>query len=440
MSEAIKYKTKPFECWEKAKELRTDNYKEIATAREKGKLLISGGTESLISMPSGLGDYEFLGGEPYGASVSLDPRFAERCAEAAESKGYARDFCAYARNYIGSMFLNEYAFGGEFPKPDFCLQTHFCDTHGKWYQIVSEYEKVPYFCVDGFPFLWDETETSKKLKVDYIVSQLHDAIEWMEKVTGRKYDDEKLIEAINNECESTSLWAECCALNKTIPAPMDEKTMFSFYVIAVLMRQKKKSVEFYRMLRDEVKDRVENQIAAVSTERCRLLHDSQPPWAFIRIFRYLEKFGVVSVGAHYSFGLSGGWAKDEDGTWGPAKTPKQRGITLSSRDDALRTLAEWYLGHHTIARSLRFSGPGKNGFILDLLKQWHCQGMMIHLNRGCEGGAVGQMEVRLAALNAGIPVMTYEGNVADPREFDEARTMARIEAFMETLDLKKLTD
>ena len=33
--------------------------------------------------------------------------------------------------------------------------------------------------------------------------------------------------------------------------------------------------------------------------------------------------------------------------------------------------------------------------------------------------------------------MTFEGNMGDEREFDEARTMTRIDAFMETLGVKK---
>jgi benzoyl-CoA reductase subunit B len=40
-------------------------------------------------------------------------------------------------------------------------------------------------------------------------------------------------------------------------------------------------------------------------------------------------------------------------------------------------------------------------------------------------------------IEAGYPVMTFEGNMGDEREFDLNRTMARVDAFMETLDLKK---
>ena len=75
-----------------------------------------------------------------------------------------------------------------------------------------------------------------------------------------------------------------------------------------------------------------------------------------------------------------------------------------------------------------------------IAKDWNCQGVIMHLNRGCEGWAVGQLEVRRALVEAGFPVLAYEGNVADPREFDEPRTYARIDAFMESQGLKKLFD
>ena len=52
--------------------------------------------------------------------------------------------------------------------------------------------------------------------------------------------------------------------------------------------------------------------------------------------------------------------------------------------------------------------------------------------------AVGQLEVRRALVEQGFPVLTYEGNVADSREFDEARTFANINAFMEAQGLMKL--
>src|SRR3972149_11216682 len=94
----VKYKTRPLDSWKKAKELRLGHYRDIAKARDEGKLVVTGGTEGFISLPAGLGDYVFFGGEPYGASIGNAPEFAAACAEAVEARGFARDMCAYMRN------------------------------------------------------------------------------------------------------------------------------------------------------------------------------------------------------------------------------------------------------------------------------------------------------------------------------------------------------
>ena len=48
------------------------------------------------------------------------------------------------------------------------------------------------------------------------------------------------------------------------------------------------------------------------------------------------------------------------------------------------------------------------------------------------------MENRQAMAKAGIPIMTFEGNMGDEREFDEVRTQGRVDAFMEQLGLRRM--
>ncbi len=427
------YKTAPLKSWPKAKELRNLHYKNLHAAKEMGWLRITGGVEGVTPLLAGLGDFAYLGAEPWGATIATDPVFSQQCAEVMESKNYARDLCSYMRNYWGSMILNKSPFGGPFPKPDFCFQTHFCDSHAKWFQTVSEYFNVPYYGVDlpPGPYLPGRT----KVKADYVAAQLLDAIPWMEKVTGRKYDDEKLFQAVDNEVRACSLWAEICAFNKAIPAPLDQKSIFSLYVMAVLMRHEKCAVDFYTELRDEVKDRVANKIAALPTERCRLMDDSQPLWYFLDIYRYFEKYGAIVIGSIYSFGLMGAWEMKKDGTLVAKPVPKEK---FKSREQAVHHLAEMTIARMSFPST--FYGPIEmQANQMRVAKQWSVDGMVYHLNRGCEGSAMGQMENRIAFLKAGIPTMTYEGNMGDRREFNEAQTIDRIDAFMESMGLNKLT-
>lgn len=430
-----KYLTESLKSWQKAKEIRLNYYRNYAKAHEKGGLRWSGGAWSLDAIPAGLGDDVYsLTGEPYAASVSFDKDFSLKCLEAAEASGYARDLCSYMRNYWGSIILNKYAFGGDFPRPDFIWQSHICCSHAKWYQVANELEgnDIPYFCIDISIGAYKELTENR---LDYVVGQMHDGIEWLEKVTGRKYDDEKLIEAVNNTCRSTSLWAEICTLNKNIPAPLDEKSMYSLYVLGTLMKHSKVVADFYEELKDEVEDRIKRGIAAVANERCRIMTDTQPPWGFLNLFRYLERYGCLSIGSLYTFGLAGIWEIQEDGSLGPRKTPQQKGIKIKTRAEALRILADWDLSKLLYQQ---FYHPRiKTDMMLRIVKDWRVDAVFLHFNRGCEGLSLGIAENRLALREAGIPVLSFEGNMGDAREFDEAKTFAQIDAMMDTLGLKQ---
>jgi len=435
MTTGALYETKPLNCWAKAKEIREEYYRDYANAHENGGIRWAGGAWTFGAIPCGLGDDVWsLTSEPYGASIAANKAFSLRCLEATEKAGYARDLCSYMRNYWGSILLNEYVFGGPFPKPDFIWQDHICCSHAKWYQVVSDLEGgIPQFCIDVSVGPYHEINEHK---LDYVVGQMHDGIEWLQKTTGRTYDDGKLIEAVYQECRATALWAEISCLNKAKPAPLDEKTMYSLYVLGTLMKHSKVVADFYEELRDEVRWRVDNQIAAVANERCRLMSDTQPPWGFLSVFRYLEQFGAISVGSLYTFGLIGIFEVKPDGTWGPRTTPQEQGIEITDREQALRILADWNLSK---PEWQHFYSPHlKTEMMVRIAREWSLDGVMLHYNRGCEGLSIGIAENRLGLIEAGYPVMTFEGNMGDEREFDLPKTTARIDAFMETLGIKEI--
>ncbi|MFX0047027.1 MAG: benzoyl-CoA reductase, bzd-type, subunit O [Candidatus Hermodarchaeota archaeon] len=431
-----KYPTEALKCWNSAKSLRENYYRDFAEAHEKGGIRWVGGAWSFDAIPAGLGDDVYsLTGEPYGATIAFNDKFASECHEATEAKGYARDLCSYMRNYWGSILINKYAwpqFSEEFPKPDFIWQDHICCSHAKWYQVASDLEGgIPMFSIDVS--VGPYTERTEH-KIDYIVGQMHDGIKFLEKVTGRDYDDELLINAVHNEFRTCHYWAAICELNKTIPAPLDEKSMYSLYVLGTLRKSAQWAADFYeKELYPEVKDRVKRGIAAVGNEKCRIMTDTQPPWAFLRIFRYLEQYGCVSIGSLYTFGLIGLWEEKEDGTWGPKTIPE---IEITNRDEALRALADWNLSK---PEWQHFYHPKlKSDMMIRIAREWKLDGVFLHFNRGCEGLSLGIAENRLAIQKEGIPTMPFEGNMGDEREFDLERTMKRVDAFMESLGIEKI--
>ncbi|MCK9388914.1 MAG: benzoyl-CoA reductase, bzd-type, subunit O [Sulfuritalea sp.] len=435
MSARNNYPTEPLKLWGKAKQLREQYYANYAKARDNGGLRWSGSAWALDALPAGLGDDVFsLTGEPYAASIAHERKFARECMDAAESVGFARDLCSYMRIYWGSVQLDRFLFGGKFPRPDFIFQTQICCSHSKWYQHVAGEEKVPQFYLDVGVGPYHELNATR---LDYVTNQLHDGIEFLEKSTGRKFDDEKFIKAVKNEMRSTSRWADICALNKIKPAPLDEKTMYSLYVLATLSKSSQWCADFYDELYDEVKDRVARGIAAVSNETCRIMSDTQPPWSFLKMFRYLETYGAVSVGSLYTFALQGIWENQPDGSWGGRSLPWENGVAMNDRDTVLRLYADWNLSK---PQWQHFFDPRlKTEMMLRIVREWQVDGVMLHLNRGCEGLSLGIMENRLGIAKAGVPVMSFEGNMGDEREFDEGRVRAQVDAFMEQLGLRRQT-
>ena len=443
MDEKELYPTEPLKCWKKAKELRFRYYKDYVEAKERGGIRWSGSGWAFHSLPSGLGnDVYSVTGEPYGATNAFFSEFSVQCLEAAESAGIARDLCGYLRNYWGGIILDKFILPDgtiiEWPKADFLFSAHVCCSHSKWYQRAGELEGgLPMRAIDVSVGPYPNIE-DREGAVKYVTEQMNDSIEWMKKVTGRDYSDELLIEAINNECRSLSLWAEICSYNKNIPAPLDEKTMFSLYVLTLLNPHAKEITDFYQELRDEVKDRAERGIAAAANERFRVITDSQPPWSALKVFRYLEReYGAISVGSWYTFGLTGAWDEERDGTFVPLKTPEERGLRLNTREEALKAYADFRLRNwgwqffQSIDERIDITNK--------LIDQWKVDAYISHLNKGCEGTSIGQLEVRLALLERNVPVMTFEGNMADERDFDFDRTIARIDSFVDALGLKKST-
>ncbi len=80
----------------------------------------------------------------------------------------------------------------------------------------------------------------------------------------------------------------------------------------------------------------------------------------------------------------------------------------------------------------------KSEMMLAIARGWKVDGVLLHLNRGCEGSSMGVPENRLAILEAGFPTIAFEGSMADARDVDEASTKARLDAFMDLLKVKKL--
>lgn len=424
------YETRPLDCWQRMKELRRDHVRHLWESKEKGVPLIIGTAEIFQALPAGLGDYAGFGFGPNFGKIIRDPNLTAQCLEALEAKGYGRDICGICRVNLGSMLvgLQTLARSGQIVQPDFCYQIHACDPLGKASQFISEYYNIPYFVLDIPPII---NETTR----EYLLTQMLDAIEWMEKVSGGKYEDERLIKAVYNETDSMTLWAQICQLNQAIPAPVDLRHLASLIMPLWTSKHKQETVEYLQLVLDEVEERVKNHISARGFERLRLIHWGQWPWYFPRLLRIPEKYGALFIGSNASFGVYAAFSLTGDGSWVVVKSLKEQGIVLRTREEALNVLIDFYVNNPTMQALFPFLADPKGQ--VKLMEQWYGQAAVFNLAYDCKGMTSGQLEARLALQEEGLPTLLYEVSSCDPRDFDEVQVTDRLDSFLESIGLSK---
>jgi len=427
------YPTKPVECWSKMKELRKKHFFHIWNVQKEGGVLVMGTVQIFMGFLAGLGNFANANYAPQFTRLMDDTKLAVRNHEAFEAKGYGREMCSAMRCHLGQLYQGlslKSPLGGEF-RPDFIFDFSWCADTAKTAQLASEYLGIPYYIVD-VPYKYNDQ------CIDYMVNQLHEAIEWLEKVTGRAYDDEKLIEAVNNEWECCVLWAKISELTKLIPAPIDARHLNSLRLPSATSRHKEEVVQFHRMVYDEVLDRVKNGISARGFERKRLSLDTSSPFYFPQLLRWPEEYGSVIIGGQRFFDAFGAWEVKEDTlSWKVMKTPAERGLQLRTREDALRALAELNVKYMPIQRIYDLTKEAEE--YLQFVKDWKIDATTFAYDRGCKGYlSAGLPETALAMKRNGIPALSFDCSMADPRDFDEKSVKNKFDIFLESLGLTKL--
>lgn len=398
------------------------------------------------SIPEGLDDdVYFLAGEPYGAVVAYNKGVSREFLTAADAHGFPSELCGYMVNYWGGLTRDEYVLPDgtrydHFPRLDFNFTSHLCCTHAKWYQGAAELEDrytvandgpTPTYAIDviGGANAQDDDDV-----LEYQKRQIREAIDFVQEASGRRFDDRKFVRAVRNELTTMALWAKICALQKNRPAPLEERRMFSLYVPSIARRSTDRAARLYRELHDEVEGLAEEGATVSGPQEFRFISDSPPPWAHLDIYRYFrEAYGAVSLGSLYTWGLTSTWRGYEGGDgwdWEPMASPMERGVEVDDRETAIEEMIKANLrkpSWHVFGSDL---GVRKE-ITRRMVEQFDVDFVLIHLNRGCEGWAQNQMGVVRHLKEHGIPVLKYEGNQADTRDFDPSELREKIDAFME---------
>ena len=122
--------------------------------------------------------------------------------EAAEGLGLSKDLCSYMKTSVGASRLGwPEDFGGYEPTDMYFSANPVCDTHMKWLESEAKLFGKPHFGLDVPSLVAGESPERIEEYVDYVEEQLWDLIRFLEKHTGKKFNETKFLKTNDRSYE-----------------------------------------------------------------------------------------------------------------------------------------------------------------------------------------------------------------------------------------------
>ena len=332
------------------------------------------------------------------SSMLAGSLLSAKTLDSADDAFYSRDVCSFLRCAVGAA-REDYL-----PTPDFLVCTsHYCDSGGKTFDNLAKKYKKPYFFLDT-PYHYND-----KVAVDYLAKQLEDMVKELEKIIGRKMNPDKLAETIKLSNEAREYFLKVNELRKNIPSPMLGSEAIDYAAIVANTWGTRETIDVYKTLYEELKERVEKQVDAVEGEQYRILWRHLRPYYDIGIMSYLEnqcKMAIAFEEINYIY-----W-KEMD--------PKDPYRSLSQK--LLSNSPIGPIEHWTKEATLNFVNWYKIDGIIEFA-HWGCR----HLNSAAH-------ILRDELQKIGKPFLVLDGDCIDDRNYAVAQTSARIDAFLNSLE------
>lgn len=332
--------------------------------------------------------------------------YAQDFCQLMEERGYSPELCGYSKATLGSMFAGDGPFGG-LAKPDVLISSsNMCGSHPQWWDITSRYYGVPHFILDAV----HANAQPEERHIQYLVSQMKEMVHFLEETLGLTLSEEKLREAVILSDEANKYYAEILEMLKTKPSPLSFRDICGHVFPIVVLSGTPKAVEFYKVLRDFVADRVKSGTGIVKKERYRLAWDNIAIWHDLPLISYLEEqHNATIVYSTYA-----------NGTWGQRLDP----------DHPFESMAKKYF----IGWVSRFV-DNQIEVYRNAIKEYSVDGVIFFANRGCRPFTTGQYDLARALKEQdGLPSLMIEGNMADPRGYSKSETRRMVDEFIELLD------
>jgi benzoyl-CoA reductase/2-hydroxyglutaryl-CoA dehydratase subunit BcrC/BadD/HgdB len=189
---------------------------------------------------------------------------AELCS-VVEGMGYTNHLCAYARSDLGYRQTGLTVTKG-IPDPDLFLACNAqCFTLTKWFQVLSRQGGAPIFVFDTPEYVMNKKAREEIVK--YCVLQLKELIGFLEEVTKKKFDYDRLKEVMKYSAQSSILYKKFLDMAQYKPSPISIFDALIGMAIAVYRRGTQECVDYYQTLCDEIQAKVDQGIGVLPKEK-----------------------------------------------------------------------------------------------------------------------------------------------------------------------------
>jgi len=339
------------------------------------------------------------------------------CETAEQIGGLSRDLCSLMRGVIGTMYKDERSQGRFLPHPDLVIgEGSQCDAFAKGWEVVGRYYGVPLFRVEG-AFCLNGKINEHQLQ--WGASELERMVAFIEEHVKSKFRMGRLKEIMSLSAKAASIVQKILEYMKAIPEPRGMVDYLRDWNYLIVFLGTEEAVEYWSLVLEDVKERVENGIGCVENERFRLIYDQGPIYHMFDWYEYLQNKGAVVCFAPNWFGL-GYMGMYFDGYMIDPEKP-------------FESLALKHFYSH-----LNVSLPVQIGRYIRIIKEWHIDGVIIPAHTTCKIYSQSAFEkARTLREQCNIPSLVFDIDCFDERDTDKNKIMRDTDQFLEILESSK---
>jgi len=353
-------------------------------------------------------------------------RVAHEYLNQAEDYGYSPDISGYVKADVAVQLRGGQHPMGQIPKPSIAVLTNACNTYIKWAEIWERMYGTPTFTLDipGTRAAGTQTwpgdpdfENDRR----YVQAQITELIALCERVTGIKFDIDRLREVLGHANEMSRGWKQVLDFNKNQPSLFNALTDGTIYLgVTNGFRGSAEGGRYFTRLVEEMAYKAAHGIGTLTDEKYRLTFDGVPCYPIFRRFNELfTEWGGTFVHSTYLWFASGG-------------------TNLGFEYDLKRPLESLAEGVLISVRDAMDSMFYQDRALVQMIDDFHLDGVVNHPVKSCRTTSTGMADNRRAVMAArDVASLFIESDMMDSRVVSEAQLKNRIDAFFEGLASRK---